>query len=130
MRVRNYETQDLAHCVAHLDLLELKFVGFLYTWMSPDVCSKLDRVLVNQAWAYSNYNAASEFITPGCISDHSLSIVSLLDNRVKKDRPFKFFNMWAISDEYNVLIESYWRFMWYGTTQYRLKKLLNDLKNH
>lgn len=109
LNVKNYEIIDFVDCVAHLDLLELRFVGCFYTWMSPKVCSKLDRVLVNPSWVSSNYHASSEFITPRCISDHSLSIVSFLENRTKKDLPFKFFNMWALYEDFLEVVESNWR---------------------
>lgn len=49
LKVTNYETNDFVDCVASVDLIDLKYVGCFFTWMSPKFCSKLDRVMVNNA---------------------------------------------------------------------------------
>lgn len=76
LQVRNYDIIDLLDCVASVDLIDLKHVGCFFTWMSPKVCCKFDRVMVNNAWIGSNVVGFAEFIAPGSISDHSLSLVS------------------------------------------------------
>ncbi|XP_073271517.1 uncharacterized protein [Primulina huaijiensis] len=128
LKVKNYETKDFVDCVAILDLLDLKFSGCFYTWMSPKVCSKLDRVLVNQAWLSSDLNGHTEFQAPGCLSDHTVSIVSLLEDQKQKPKAFKFFNMWTLSEKFLDLVLDRWKFEGYGTCQYRLKQLFKGLK--
>ncbi|XP_073049432.1 uncharacterized protein [Primulina eburnea] len=130
LKVKNCETKDFVDCVAILDLLDLKFSGCFYTWMSPKVCSKLDCVLVNQAWLSSNLIGHTEFQAPGCLSDHTVSIVSLLEDQKQEPKAFKFFNMWTLSDKFLDLVLDRWRFEGYGTCQYRLKQLFKGLKNH
>lgn len=102
--VTNYETHDFLDCVNHLDLTDLRFVGSFYTWMSPTVCKKLDRVLVNPHWITSNLDGIVDFMAPGCVSDHTLSLVTFLHVPICRVKPFRFFNMWALSDEYLSLV--------------------------
>lgn len=96
--------------------------------MSPSVCCKLDRVLVNSNWMSSNLVGQAEFIAPGCVSDHSLSIVSFLQHSAKKNKPFKILNMWTVCESFLQVVETNWKFLGHGTEQYKLKQLLNGLK--
>lgn len=106
LRVTNYDTKDFTDCFTSLDLAHLKSIGCKFTWMSPAVCCKLDHVLVNQYWLRSNLNGIAEFIAPGCISDHTLSLVSFLQPEVKRKKTFKFFNMWTLCEDYFQVVES------------------------
>lgn len=42
-----------------------------------------------------------EFLVPGCVSDHSLDIVSTLAPKKKLVKPFKFFNIWSLHDKFD-----------------------------
>ncbi|XP_073295036.1 uncharacterized protein [Primulina huaijiensis] len=128
LKVNNYEIKDFVECINSIDLMDLRSIGCFYTWMSPRVCSKLDRVLVDNRWITSNVEGVAEFIAPGCVSDHSLTIVSLLEPTVNKKRPFKFFNMCALSEHFEVLVLSVWKFQGHDTAQFRLKQLFKGLK--
>lgn len=55
------------------------------------MCSKLDRAMVNQHLINSEFEGIAEFIAPGCISDHTLTIVSCFEMKMAKHKPFKFF---------------------------------------
>lgn len=111
LKVTNYDTKDFVDCVKYLDLLDLRFVGCYYTLLSPSVCSKLDRALVNTTWNNSSFNGLAEFIASGCIWDHVLIVVFLLAPHVNKTNPFKFFNMWTISYDFIKIVEDKWFFM-------------------
>ncbi|XP_073020815.1 uncharacterized protein [Primulina eburnea] len=128
LKVKNYETKDFVDCFNSLDLSDLRHIGCYYTWMSHQVCSKLDRVLVNNHWLTSNTFAIAEFMVPGCVSDHSMSIVVFRDTEAPKKKPFKFFNMWALSDNFEALVSDAWRYSGGGTAQYRLKQMFKSLK--
>ncbi|XP_075481269.1 uncharacterized protein LOC142521981 [Primulina tabacum] len=131
LSIKNYETQDFVDCVASLDLLDLRFTGCFFTWMSPKVCSKLDRVLVNQRWNSSNLDGFVEFKASGCVSDHVVCIVcivSVLEQHKQKLKPFKFLNMWTLTNEFVDIVISNWRFNGHGTLQYCLKQLFKGLK--
>ncbi|XP_073033909.1 uncharacterized protein [Primulina eburnea] len=64
-----------------------------FTWMSPTVCSKIDRRLAK-----------------------------------KQPKPFKFLNMWSLSEDFLDIVKNKWCFGGFGTTQYRLKQLFKELK--
>lgn len=62
----------------------------------------------------------AEFIASGCISDHTFSLVSCLEEKISKiSRTFKFFNMWTLDDKLLDLVTSKWRFSGFGTMQYK-----------
>lgn len=129
LQVKNYETSDFVDCIGTLDLVDLKSLGCYFTWMSPKVCSKLDRVMVSHDWFGTNFVSIAEFVAPGCISDHTISIVSCFEDRFAKvKRAFKFFNMWTLSDKLLVIVAQKWCFDGYGTAQFRVKQLVNRLK--
>ncbi|XP_073039156.1 uncharacterized protein, partial [Primulina eburnea] len=128
LMVKNYDTKDFVDCVATLDLMDLRQVGCAFTWSNPKVCSKLDRVLVNQLWVASHLDGFVDFVPPGCVSDHTISIVSFVDPLVKREKPFKFFNMWALSDSFLETVARHWKFLGHGTAQFSLKQMLTNLK--
>ncbi|XP_073294463.1 uncharacterized protein [Primulina huaijiensis] len=130
LQVKNYEIKDFATCVNDNDLSDLNYIGCFYTWLSPNVCSKLDRVLVNNHWVSSNLNGLAEFLAPGCVSDHTFSVVTFFENAAPKKRPFKFFNMWALSDKFEPLVQNKWRSTCNGTAQFCLKPMFKSLKKH
>lgn len=97
--------------------------------MSPKVCSKLDRAMVNPSWLSSNFMGIAEFVAPGCISDHAMVLVSCFDDHVsKRKRPFKFFNMWTLSDNFLNIVGRKWVFNGWGSAQYKFKRLMVGLK--
>ncbi|XP_075504007.1 uncharacterized protein LOC142541345 [Primulina tabacum] len=128
LKVKNYETKDFDECINSVDLSDLRYIGCFYTWLSPHVRCKLDRVLVNSHWFSLNTVGLAEFLAPGCVSDHTLSIVSFLDNVGKQKRPFKFFNMWTLSDNFEILVRNNWKCRERGTEQFRLKHMFKRLK--
>lgn len=79
--IKNHETEDFVDCVSRLELVDMQSVGCSFAWFIGRVCSKLDRVLINNAWLSYNVTVFTEFLVPGCISDHSCCIISL-DNLV------------------------------------------------
>ncbi|XP_073051210.1 uncharacterized protein [Primulina eburnea] len=121
LAVRNYDTKDSVDCVTSIDLVNMQQIGCLFTWSSPIVCS-------NHSWLSSNLNGIAEFVAPGCISDHTISVVSLLNSRDTRQKPFKFPNMWATSGRFLEIVRENWRFSGHGTTQFRLKEKLKNLK--
>lgn len=108
LSVTNYGIKDFVDCFNVLDLLDMKYVGCTFTWMSSSVCCKLDRVLVNPTWMRSDFDALAEFVAPGCVFDHSCIVVSLLESRIKQSKPFKFFNMWTLSDDFLNIVARKW----------------------
>ncbi|XP_073025316.1 uncharacterized protein [Primulina eburnea] len=126
--ITDYNIKDFVDCVSSLDLIDLRYIGCKFTWYSPKVCSKLDHVLVNQKWISSSLDGLAEFVAPGCISDHTVSIVSFLHHNLQRQKPFKFFNMWALSDRFMDIVRDNWNFLGYGTKQFILKEKFKNVK--
>ncbi|XP_073020353.1 uncharacterized protein [Primulina eburnea] len=69
-----------------------------------------------------------DFVAPGCISDHTLAIVSMFEQRKQLPKQFNFFNMWTMYDDFRELITANWKFCGYGIAQYMLKQKFLALK--
>ncbi|KAL0294793.1 UNVERIFIED_CONTAM: hypothetical protein Sangu_3210900 [Sesamum angustifolium] len=99
-----YELKDFADSCLSLGLNDAPTTGCYFTWYSNSesnpVWSKLDRVLFNNEWLEAGLRCNAYFSPPGCLSDHSPSIVSILDPPVSHPKPFRFFNMWQRSGFY------------------------------
>lgn len=78
MLVLYYETSDLDAMVQSYDLVDLRSMGCWLTWTNGKISRKLDRTLVNTHWLLANYQSYAEFLSPGCLSEHSCCIVDLL----------------------------------------------------
>ncbi|XP_074265375.1 uncharacterized protein LOC141587805 [Silene latifolia] len=66
------EMDDFQQCVAECGVTDCSAIGSLYTWSnkqesSSRVLSRLDRVLVNDAWLRSNDNIYAHFYTEGLV---------------------------------------------------------------
>ena len=86
--VTDYEVRDPTLCCSSSGLSDLHSVGSFFTWTNNTVMSKLDRALVNDLWWMANFRAYAEFLPPGCLSDHSPCIVSVLHSEDSPRRPF------------------------------------------
>lgn len=126
--IKNHEITDFRECVDQLQLMDLASVGCYYTWIKGEVCSKLDRVLVNNAWLTSNVNDFAEFLPPGCILDHSCYILSLNKTIASTKKSFRFLNMWALHKDFLRLVSNNWNSHINGTRQYVIKQKLSSLK--
>ncbi|KZV23375.1 hypothetical protein F511_35194 [Dorcoceras hygrometricum] len=86
--VTNREIRDIYDCVASLELHDTPHVGCYYTWSNNTVRSKIDRVMINGAWLQHGLDIYTDFLPPGCISDHSLSISSIFRDSRRRNIPF------------------------------------------
>ncbi|KAK4412824.1 hypothetical protein Salat_2929600 [Sesamum alatum] len=119
-----YEFKDFVDCCLALGLHDAPTTGCYYTWYSNNdnnpVWGKLDRVLLNNEWLESGLHCGTHFSPPGCLSDHSPSIVSILDLPAPKPKPFRFFNMWADHPDFLATVEDGWNMNVEGTPQFSL----------
>ncbi|KZV47116.1 hypothetical protein F511_21072 [Dorcoceras hygrometricum] len=106
LAVTNHELRDITDCISHLELVDTQHVGCYFTWTNNVVCSKLDRVMVNPCWLLGNFDICTEFLPPGCISDHSLSITTFFKAARRRNIPFKFYNMWCSHADFENLIRA------------------------
>jgi len=126
--VSTYEVRDFQDCCMSAGLSDLQSMGCYFTWSNNSVWSKLDRVLVNSQWWDAGFSGLAHFLPPGCLSDHSASIVSIFDQAVGRRRPFKFFNMWAEHEDFTSIVASAWNVNIEGYRQFSLCKKLSFLK--
>ncbi|KAK4438304.1 hypothetical protein Salat_0164700 [Sesamum alatum] len=126
-----YELKDFTDCCLSLGLHDAPTTGCFYTWYSNNsnpVWCKLDRVFFNNEWLEAGLHCNAHFNPPGCLSDHSPGIVSILDPPVSKSKPFRFFNMWANHPDFTTTVEHGWNLNVDGTPQFSLCRKLKALK--
>ena len=123
-----YETEGLSDCCLSTGLTDLASLGCFFTWTNNSVCSKLDRVLINQYWASSNLLGHAKFLPAGCLSDHSPYIVSFLQQRSPQNKPFRFFNMWSDHTDFLSTVSSVFHQHIPGSKQFSFCKKLKQLK--
>ncbi|KAL2246088.1 UNVERIFIED_CONTAM: hypothetical protein Sindi_2877000 [Sesamum indicum] len=128
-----YELKDFVDCCVALGLLDVPTTGCYYTWYSNNesnpVWCKLDRVLYNNEWLEAGLHCSAHFNPPGCLSDHSPSIISIFDHTPTKPKPFRFFNMWADHPDFLATVEARWNLSVDGTPQFSLCRRLKTLKS-
>ncbi|GFZ06736.1 hypothetical protein Acr_18g0009060 [Actinidia rufa] len=92
-------TSSSVHC-SNLGLADTPFSGAFLTWTNNTTWCKLDRALVNNNWIMEGLRAHANFDFPGKLSDHSPCIVSLFESSAQGPKPFTFFNMWALHEDF------------------------------
>ena len=95
-----YKIRDFRQCCNKLGLIDIAFLGVFLTWSNNSTRSKLDRVLVNNRWVIEGLRSHANFEFPGKLSDHSPCMVSLFENNMQGEKPFKFFNMWTQHEDF------------------------------
>ncbi|KAL0444800.1 UNVERIFIED_CONTAM: hypothetical protein Slati_2202700 [Sesamum latifolium] len=131
-----YELKDFADCFLSLGLHDAPTTVYSYTWYSNSdsnpIWYKLHLVLLDNEWFEAGLHCNAHFNLPGCLFDHSLGIVSILNLPTPKPKPFRFFNMWADHSDFIATIENGWTLNVDGTPQFnlcrKLKGSLGDLK--
>ena len=125
--VSSYETSDFRDCCSDLGLHDANFTGCHFSWTNGSVWCKLDRVLINPAWFSLQHFTRVHFDPPGAFTDHSPATVRFAPF-VQGRRNFKFFNMWAMHDQFLETVSSCWPSSVYGTPMYILCRKLKLLK--
>ncbi|KAJ6881012.1 hypothetical protein NC652_034125 [Populus alba x Populus x berolinensis] len=125
--VSSYETSNFRDCYSALGLHDANFTGCHFSWTNGSVWCKLDRVLINPAWFSLQHLTHVHFDPRGAFTDHSPAIVRFAPY-VQGRRNFKFFNMWALHDQFLETVSSCWSSSVYGTPMYILCRKLKLLK--
>lgn len=97
-----YQVQDFQNYVPLASMEDLTYTSFLYTWTNGLICSKLDHVVINKLWL------TSEFTPPGCLSNHSICLVSIFEEGSHIPKLFKFFNIWDKHETFSQLVDTKW----------------------
>ncbi|XP_074560786.1 uncharacterized protein LOC141816966 [Curcuma longa] len=75
-----------------------------------------------------DFDAYAEFTAPGCLSDHSCTIVHTLAKDRPPNRAFKFLNMWTLHGDFLKVVGDSWAAPVMGNAQFILKTKLFRLK--
>ncbi|XP_019260386.1 PREDICTED: uncharacterized protein LOC109238392 [Nicotiana attenuata] len=126
------EIRDFKSCVETCDLHDLKSTGAYFTWNNKQegedkVMSKIDRVLVNSDWVTNLPASTVHYIEEG-LYDHCPAIISWEKGGNKKEKQFKYFNIWSMAPEFSEKVEESWQVKITGCKQYQLVGKLNRLK--
>ncbi|XP_021850758.1 uncharacterized protein [Spinacia oleracea] len=128
--VRLHEIQDFQSCVNTCGLVDAKLNGNFFTWNNKQqgsrrVFSKLDRVLINQAWLTQYPNTEVCFKNEGYF-DHCPGTVSVYRYLAAGKKPFKFFSMWQEAPQYKDIVMTAWNMS--GTPMYQVVQKLKNVK--
>ncbi|XP_074304025.1 uncharacterized protein LOC141638510 [Silene latifolia] len=93
------------------------------------VYSRLDRVLVNHQWLSDHSSVYAHFYCEG-IFYHTPCVLQAFDDKDKKRRSFKYYNMWSQAKNFKLYVQSNWKGNWFGTKMYILTRQLKNLKCH
>ncbi|XP_074570567.1 uncharacterized protein LOC141827233 [Curcuma longa] len=126
--VTNHELRDMQNFTQVCGLVDLRSIGCRFTWTNGNVSCKLDRALVNSFWLMADFDAFAEFTAPGCLSDHSCTIVHTMSKDRPPNRAFKFINMWALHEDFEKIVKDSWAAPIQGHAQYILKGKMFRLK--
>ncbi|XP_021743108.1 uncharacterized protein LOC110709206 [Chenopodium quinoa] len=112
--------------------MDLKIKGSFLTYTNKKqgmdrVCTKIDRLLVNERW-HKFFDNASDIFLPEGLMDHCPCIVSLFGGADVVKRPFRFFNMWTEFPGYHDIISQAWNTTVRGTDMFVLVNKLQAVK--
>lgn len=129
--VRASDVEDFNNFCNDLGFVDTSSHGVHFTWNNKkgDQRSKIDRVMVNDAWRENDWICHTEFMPRAFFSDHSASLTTCFSKTVSKPKPFKFHNMWTSHPKYIETVEEAWRVEISGNKQYILAKKLQVLKS-
>lgn len=128
----NKATKDFRDCLSRASLQDLTFRGCSFTWWNKreadPIAKKLDRVLVNDAWAVS-FPLSFGFFSEPDFSDHACATVNLAIGAPKQKKSFKFYTFLLQNQEFLLLIGFHWfSFNFVGSDMFRFSQKLMALK--
>ncbi|XP_074288599.1 uncharacterized protein LOC141613757 [Silene latifolia] len=114
-------------------LQDLKCSGSYYTWNNKHedrtkVYSRIDRVLINDKWFQQFPEAVATFLPEG-LYDHCPCLIKFVEEPVKRRSNFKYFNMWALSEDFGSTVSSSWSEDVWGSPMFRVVRKLRRLKS-
>ncbi|XP_074300540.1 uncharacterized protein LOC141631817 [Silene latifolia] len=94
-------------------LQEGKMIGSYFTWNNKQddgtrVYSKIDRVLINDAWLQRFPDSVAQFLPEGHF-DHCPCVIQFNRTSAWKKAPFKYFNIWALADNFDEVVQHRWQ---------------------
>ncbi|XP_074266117.1 uncharacterized protein LOC141588583 [Silene latifolia] len=122
----------LAQVTQDCNLVDLKATGAFFTWNNKHengdkVYSRIDRVLINDDWITTFPDSVANFLPEG-LFDHCPCLISLECSLKHRTKSFKYFNMWALSKDFDSTVRNCWSTVVQGTPMFRVVQKLKLLK--
>ncbi|XP_028119770.1 uncharacterized protein LOC114317256 [Camellia sinensis] len=119
-------------CINESELAELSYGGCQFTWSNKRcggeyIATKIDRVLINEAWL-DKFPESTAFFLPSGVSDHSPAMVNTSIAKTSFKKPFKFFDCWSKHPEFISTVSSSWNQYIRGVPMFRVYQKLRQLK--
>ncbi|XP_028074557.1 uncharacterized protein LOC114276918 [Camellia sinensis] len=114
------------------ELVDLSYGGCQFTWANKRtsgdyIGTKIDRVLVNEAWLDTFPTSFATFLPSG-ISDHSPAVVNVSDKVTSFKKPFKYFDFWVDHKDFSSVVSIVWNQYIHGLPMFRVCQKLKYLK--
>ncbi|XP_071738749.1 uncharacterized protein [Rutidosis leptorrhynchoides] len=129
----NNDMADFNKCIAAIEVDDMGSSGFHFTWtksLKNPLCGtlkKLDRIMSNEGFL-KVYPQASGIFLPYLMSDHSPTILSILNGLPKKKKAFRFMNHIAYKDDFLQTVATIWDTNVNGHKMYQVVTKLKLLK--
>ncbi|XP_075077281.1 uncharacterized protein LOC142164016 [Nicotiana tabacum] len=106
------EMKDFRQSMESYGLQELRSIGAFYTWNNKQsgadrVMSRIDSVILNTYWVIDLPASEINFMSEG-LYDHCSAMVHWEDGNTSTSRPFKYFNMWKITSDFQSKVKRSW----------------------
>ncbi|XP_021734972.1 uncharacterized protein LOC110701666 [Chenopodium quinoa] len=126
------EVKPFRSCLRSAGLTDWATGGMFYTWNNKQegkdrVCSKIDRVIVNNEWMLKFADIEVTFFPEG-LMDHSPCVINLFDSGNHTKKPFRFVNIWVESPEFLPGVKDVWCKMISGTPIFQCVRKLKEVK--
>ncbi|XP_074288929.1 uncharacterized protein LOC141614072 [Silene latifolia] len=130
--ITNAELRPLLQVVQDCKFADMRARGAFFTWTNKDevgtkIYSRIDRMLVNDKWTI-NFPTSYVHYLPEGMFDHCPALVKLEEEPCGRRAPFKYFNMWSLSPDYDNIIRNGWQRQVQGTAMFQVVKKLKALK--
>ncbi|XP_074283291.1 uncharacterized protein LOC141607842 [Silene latifolia] len=131
-QVSRADVLPLSKVTQDCHLVDLKATGAFFTWNNKHksrekVYSRLDRVLINDEWINTFPDSVANFLPEG-LFDHCPCLITLECLHQQRPKSFKYYNMWALSKDFDPAVSNYWRTIVQGTPMFRVVTKLKMLK--
>ncbi|XP_062118934.1 uncharacterized protein LOC133832635 [Humulus lupulus] len=132
-RARHNLNNEFLNCISSCQLDDVKYSGNFYTWSNKQqgtdkIYSKIDRVMVNQAWMDKFPNAEAIFHNEG-LFDHTPAVLTVHPDIPSGKKPFKYYRMWSSHPQYHQEVCRGWHQKVTGTKMYQIVSKLKNLKS-
>lgn len=121
------EMQPFADCLGGCGLVDMRSRWRTFTWTNNTICSKIDRVLVNEALVDSYPEVELWFKEEG-LSDHTRLIITMSNQPRKRAHCFKFCNMWGKDTQFLPIVDPEWQRQCQGDLMFQFMCKLRSLQ--